>query len=671
MTRYLSKSHFTLAVSCPTKLAYVDNPHYVDNSKEDEFIQMLSEGGFQVGELAKMMFPGGVEISGPNLEEQADRTRALLTQSACTLFEATFINDGLLARVDILRKNGNELELIEVKAKSFSSNQGDPENAWRTSNGAKIRSVYLKYLQDIAFQAMVVSAAYPTLAVKPFLMLPDKSLAASVQGMSEMFRIRRIRHRDGSIRSRAEPNDGVTKEKIGSPLLRQVNVSSFVQQILTEPLATPGGTGNFRSLSREWASAFASKRRIDPVIGQQCRKCQFRTNNPSLRMRSGFHECWGTALQRVHASAELGRPIVDLYSPMSGQIEKLIHSGKLTFADLQSEDLPLNVKGGRLTRARRQQMQVFGVGTNEQYYFDADQWRVAQSGFTWPLNFIDFEGARPALPSQKGSTPYEQLAFQFSHHVMERDWSVRHANDFIMLDPDEDPNVPFVRALQAALSAPEVKNGTVFMWHHYERDVLVSLKRQLTAQRDFKRQPDDINQLLEFLDARSAAKGPLSMVDMRVFAEQLFFHPNTQGRSSIKVVLPAVLETSVWLKDRYSRPVYGSVGGIPSRNFPLDGEDGMIWWRKAKENVVNPYQMLPPVFSDLKIGWEDEDKSEDATAIVDGGAAATAYFRMRFSDVPAVEREATRKAMLRYCELDTLAMVMIFESWREWSMFGG
>jgi hypothetical protein len=25
-----------------------------------------------------------------------------------------------------------------------------------------------------------------------------------------------------------------------------------------------------------------------------------------------------------------------------------------------------------------------------------------------------------------------------------------------------------------------------------------------------------------------------------------------------------------------------------------------------------------------------------------------------------------RSALLKYCELDTLAMVMIFEAWREW-----
>lgn len=39
----------------------------------------------------------------------------------------------------------------------------------------------------------------------------------------------------------------------------------------------------------------------------------------------------------------------------------------------------------------------------------------------------------------------------------------------------------------------------------------------------------------------------------------------------------------------------------------------------------------------------------------------TAYARMQFEDMAEPERQAIRAALLRYCELDTLAMVMVFE----------
>jgi len=42
----------------------------------------------------------------------------------------------------------------------------------------------------------------------------------------------------------------------------------------------------------------------------------------------------------------------------------------------------------------------------------------------------------------------------------------------------------------------------------------------------------------------------------------------------------------------------------------------------------------------------------------------TAYARMQFSEMSPKEREKLKPGLLRYCELDTLAMVMLHEGWR-------
>ncbi len=39
-------------------------------------------------------------------------------------------------------------------------------------------------------------------------------------------------------------------------------------------------------------------------------------------------------------------------------------------------------------------------------------------------------------------------------------------------------------------------------------------------------------------------------------------------------------------------------------------------------------------------------------------------------DVDEVERRMIREALLRYCELDTLAMVMIVQAWQEAEQLG-
>ena len=39
---------------------------------------------------------------------------------------------------------------------------------------------------------------------------------------------------------------------------------------------------------------------------------------------------------------------------------------------------------------------------------------------------------------------------------------------------------------------------------------------------------------------------------------------------------------------------------------------------------------------------------------------------MQFTEMSEMEREHLRSMLLKYCELDTLAMVMILEARREW-----
>ncbi|MCB7482473.1 hypothetical protein [Christiangramia sediminis] len=83
-----------------------------------------------------------------------------------------------------------------------------------------------------------------------------------------------------------------------------------------------------------------------------------------------------------------------------------------------------------------------------------------------------------------------------------------------------------------------------------------------------------------------------------------------------------------------------------------------------EEQVELSYKALPSVFD----GWDNEKLekvSESLTEIKDGGAALFAYQKLQFEDMPALEHKASREGLLRYCELDTLAMVMIYEYFRE------
>ncbi len=147
------------------------------------------------------------------------------------------------------------------------------------------------------------------------------------------------------------------------------------------------------------------------------------------------------------------------------------------------------------------------------------------------------------------------------------------------------------------------------------------------------------------------------MVDLRYLVARHYYHPRMKGSQSIKYVLPAVLADSAFLREKYSKPVYGyEVDSRSSRNF-----SSQTWIEFEGDTVTDPYELLPAVFDDVdKETWDAFWTDED---IRGGGAAMAAYLRLQQHGLPDEYRKKVEQGLLQYCELDTLAMVMIIESW--------
>jgi len=98
---------------------------------------------------------------------------------------------------------------------------------------------------------------------------------------------------------------------------------------------------------------------------------------------------------------------------------------------------------------------------------------------------------------------------------------------------------------------------------------------------------------------------------------------------------------------------------LPGQWIGLVFKEPRAWIKFDKQGkVLDPYKELPPVFDDV------EEWPESLDEINNGGMALIAYARLQFEELPAVERKKLREALLRYCELDTLAMVMLYEGLR-------
>lgn len=651
--RYLTKSRFKLAVECPTKLYYTGKPRtYADTKQEDDFLMALAEGGFQVGELAKVMHPGGVEIAETEHELAVDLTQRLLAQDEVTLFEAAIGHGNLFARVDILRKKGDWLNLIEVKAKSFDSTN---PSAFRQKSGG-INKDMLPYLQDVAFQRYVMSLAFPHLKIRCFLMLTDKSKTCTVDGLNQKFRI--SRSVDGRARVQVVP--GTNANNVGEPILSMVDVNDLVDQILRDQLTAPGATGTLAQLAQSWSEHYQSDTKIDPIIGAHCAKCEFRAVTGTSDLKSGFHECWRTALRWTDALIDEGT-VLDIWNFRGKQ--DLIERGVHRLLDVTQEDLKYTQAEEGLSPSQRQWMQVSGQWPGgRDFYLDQQLIAREMAGWSFPLHFIDFETARVAIPFFAGQRPYANIAFQFSHHEMQKDGTVAHKNQFLSTTPGIRPNYEFVRQLKKAIG----DRGTVFMWWPHENTTLNAILEELENDPTPPSDASLIRETILDLTIVKAGKkvvrsGNRTMVDLCRLAQLAFFHPSTKASSSIKKVLPAVMHSSAYLKDRYSQPIYGAPGGITSLNFK-----DQVWWGSSGNGAENPYKLLPPVFSDIAQEMLEDMDSDEGLAIAEGGAATTAFARLQFDNLPTEERKHIEAALLRYCELDTLAMVMIYEAWREW-----
>jgi hypothetical protein len=662
--RYLTKSRFKLAAECPTKLFYTGKLQLYRNLKqEDSFLAMLADGGYQVGELAKCFYPTGVEISSPNNAEAEAQTLDWLKQDKVVLFEPAIRFENLFVRADILVKDGNHFQLIEVKAKSYNSS--DPKIVG--ANG-DLLSGMRPYIEDVAFQAHVLRSALQTLCpeaqVKSYLMMPDKSVRAAVSGLNQLFKIERA---NGRAKVTASPLAQQFASTPGlQPLLALVPVDEYVDKVMQGGVQYMSFNAPLPQLATEWAEAYKHDRKIDPTSGKHCGKCEFKTR-PQDGLLSGFEECWQQKYGLTPSQLAEGT-VLDIYN--FRRKDQLISDGTVL---LSKADRAIEIVDARpeLSLSERQWMQVNGIPPEEDrggFWIADEVMRQEMRTWQYPYHFIDFETSTVAIPFHAGMRPYEAVAFQFSHHLMQADGSVAHVGEFLLTDPVVFPNFEFARALRAELEGDE---GTVFMWSPHENTILNKIGGQLEGCLEGSSYgsgvggaseggaPDDALELIEFVRTLTTG-GSRAMVDLCALSKRAYFADGIKGSSSIKKVLPSVMRWSGVLRDLYSGEVYGS--SIPSKNFK-----NFAWWVPSASDPsvpLEPYDLLRLEGEDLLGEALIAGEDPDVLAITEGGAAATAYARLQFEDVGEVERRMIREALLRYCELDTLAMVMIVQAWR-------
>ncbi len=604
MPSYLTKSDFKLARDCAAKL-YLKKKRYVTTKDEDPYLQMLAEGGYIVEEVARQRYPNGIAVDHHSGNEGAiDETRALMERYAgqdVTLFEPTFVWKGMLVRVDIFNRIGNTIELIEVKAKSWETGGAEHHGSFFNKKGG-LYSKWDEYIDDVAFQTMVLEGLFPECTIIPYLMMPDKARTAS-----ESLRFSDFKLTKTVTEYKGKPFVACDVEYVGNGLPE--GASDFLAKVNAEEAVAFVKEG----VEEDAAAYLASLdplRRIEVPIGKHCFSCEFRLRQEG----DGFEECWGRrARVRPH--------IADMYyAGLIHDVDTLVHSGITYLTHLQPEQMTTK-SGSQGKRDVRRVVQIEHSRSNTEWC--CSHLGDAMAGHPYPHHFIDFEATRIAVPYHAGMRPYQQVAFQWSCHTVHEEGAEPEHAEWINTE-DHFPNFDFARSLMEHIGDA----GAVFIWSHFERTALRGVLQEMLTQEH----PD--HELRDWLQRFGAAdeSGPFRVVDMYAMCVNHYFHPRMEGKTSIKRTLDAVWQEAEWLREAWSE-------------YLVD-EDG---------EILGPYAGLPKVV----VGDVEVD-------VADGTGAVRAYEAMLYGeerDNPAVKAK-WKEALLRYCKLDTAAMVMIWEYWR-------
>lgn len=199
--------------------------------------------------------------------------------------------------------------------------------------------------------------------------------------------------------------------------------------------------------------------------------------------------------------------------------------------------------------------------------------------FSYPLYFLDFESYQAAIPTIDGTSPYQQICFQYSlHYYLEENGELYHTE---FLNDDYDGNPMYGLCKQLCEDIP--MNSCVLVYN--QSFEITRLKEMAELFPEFS------EHLLNIVDNIKDLLPP--------FKTQDYYVKEMGGSASIKKVLPAL--------------------------FP----------------------------NDPSLDYHNLDQ------VHKGDEASASYLLL--PTLSKKEEEKLRKNMLKYCELDTYAMVKIYE----------
>lgn len=221
-----------------------------------------------------------------------------------------------------------------------------------------------------------------------------------------------------------------------------------------------------------------------------------------------------------HCSSPRGCPLTErcwAYLPKYPVFD-LYRGGKLVWQLFEDGILGLTEIPEDIKLTDRQAIQV-SCARKRKPRSDANGINDFLASLNYPLQLLDFETISPAIPLFEGTSPYQQIPFQFSLHVLAKSGAKPVHTAWLAAGRD-DPRPGFLSALKAALGA----EGDIVAYNMaFEKARLNELAKAFPGHAKWLAKSTD-----QFVDLLS----PFRRFD--------YHHPSQHGSCSIKAVLPAL-----------------------------------------------------------------------------------------------------------------------------------
>ncbi len=301
----------------------------------------------------------------------------------------------------------------------------------------------------------------------------------------------------------------------------------------------------------------------------------------------------------------------------------------------------INRTGDNISEKHRQSLQIMQAKGEEvpkelvkpKLFKELDRWE-------YPIHFLDFEAGNYVIPIRKERRPYHLVVFQYSCHSLHQDGSWEHHEWIDDCNGNDYPNYEMIRRLK---EIPQINEGTLVQYSNFERNALKTIRKELMEDKEEVHDAENLTEWISGIISRhdSSHKSGPYLSDLSRLVKNYYYNAKMEDSLSIKDVLQSIMAVSPRLKDIYSKPYNSS-------NY-----DSAIWWQSdANGLTISPYRLML-----------DEDENGDE-GVRRGTEAMVVYAGLLTEDLGPGDRKRYQKALLRYCELDTLAMFMIYQHWK-------